>query len=92
MTDAVYKLNLPPETFVRVPHGDMQDFVAAVARASGLAADRAGLLGKLLTGNDLRGVFSHGTRQVCRYARMMRDGDLNVDPDVKVSARVRRAS
>ena len=84
MTDAVYKLNLPPETFVRVPHGDMQDFVAAVARASGLAADRAGLLGKLLTGNDLRGVFSHGSRQVCRYARMMRDGDLNVDPDVKV--------
>ena len=45
MTEAVYKLNLPPETFVRVPHGDMQDFVAAVARAAGLVADRADLLG-----------------------------------------------
>ena len=78
MSEAVYKLNLPPETFVRVAHGDMQDFVAAVARAAGLVADRAALLGELLTGNDLRGVFSHGTRQVCRYARMMRDGDLNV--------------
>ena len=63
MSEAVYKLNLPPETFVRVAHGDMQDFVAAVARAAGLVADRAALLGELLTSNDLRGVFSHGTRQ-----------------------------
>ena len=84
MSEAVYKLNLPPETFVRVAHGDMQEFVAAVARAAGLVADRAALLGKLLMGNDLRGVFSHGTRQVCRYARMMRDGELNVNPNVKV--------
>ena len=84
MTEAVYKLNLPPATFVYVPHGDMQGFVAAVARAAGLVADRADLLAELLTSNDLRGVFSHGTRQICRYARMMRDGDLNVNPAVKV--------
>lgn len=85
MTEAVYRLNLPPEKdFARVPHGDMRGFVAAVARASGLVADRADLLGELLTGNDLRGVFSHGTRQIARYARTMRDGGLNVNPDVAV--------
>ncbi len=85
MTEAVYKLNLPPdEDFVRVPHGDMQGFVAAVARESGLVADKADLLAELLTGSDLRGVFSHGTRQIARYAQMMRDGDLNVAPDVKI--------
>ena len=85
MAEAVYKLNLPPEgDFVRVPHGDMQRFVADVARASGLVADRADLLAELLTGSDLRGVFSHGTRQIARYAQRMRDGDLNVAPDVKV--------
>ena len=85
MAEAVYKLNLPPEQdFVRVRHGDMQDFVVSVARASGLVPDKADLLAELLTGNDLRGVFSHGTRQIARYARTMRDGDLNVDPDVKV--------
>ena len=84
MSETAYKLNLPPEDFVRVPYGDMQEFVASVARASGLVADRADLLGELLTGNDLRGVFSHGTRQIARYARTMRDGDLNVNPDVKV--------
>ncbi len=84
MTEAVYKLNLPPETFVRVPHGDVRAFAAALARASGLAADRADLLAGLLTANDLRGVFSHGTRLVARYARMMRGGDLNPAPDVKL--------
>ena len=85
MTEAVYKLNLPPdEDFVRVQHGDMQDFVASMARASGLVPDKADLLAELLTGNDLRGVFSHGTRQIARYARTMRDGDLNVNPDVRV--------
>ena len=85
MSEGVYKLNLPPdEDFVRVRHGDMQGFVASVARASGLVTDKADLLAELLTGNDLRGVFSHGTRQIARYARTMRDGDLNVDPDVKV--------
>ena len=85
MTEAVYKLNLPPdEDFVRVSHGDMQGFVASVARAAGLVPDKADLLAELLTGSDLRGVFSHGTRQIARYARTMRDGDLNVDPEVKV--------
>jgi LDH2 family malate/lactate/ureidoglycolate dehydrogenase len=85
MSEAVYKLNLPPdEDFVRVSHGDMQGFVASVARASGLVTDKADLLAELLTGNDLRGVFSHGTRQIARYARTMRDGDLNVNPEVKV--------
>ena len=84
MTDPVYKLNLPPETSLRVPHADMRAFVAAVARASGLAPGRADLLAELLTANDLRGVFSHGTRLLCRYARMMRDGDLNPAPDVKL--------
>ena len=84
MSGAVYKLNLPPETFVRVAHSDMRSFVATAARASGLVADRAALLAELLTANDLRGVFSHGTRQIARYARAMRDGNLNTAPDVKV--------
>ena len=84
MIEAVYKLNLPPETFVRVPYGEMEGFVAAVARGAGLVPDKADLLGELLTGNDLRGVFSHGTRQIVRYARTMLAGDLNVRPNVTV--------
>jgi len=40
------------------------------------------LLAALLTGNDLRGVFSHGTAQIATYAILMRDGRINNAPDV----------
>ncbi len=85
MEHTPYKLNLPPETCFRVDHADVRRFVAAVAKASGLVDDRAELLAELLTANDLRGVFSHGTRQIARYARSIRDGRLNADPEVRVA-------
>ena len=69
---------------MRVRHGDMQGFVASVARASGLVTDKADLLAELLTGNDLRGVFSHGNPP----DSALRSDDARrrpyVDPDVKV--------
>ena len=55
------------------------------------ASERAGvgetdrtLLAELLVRNDLRGVFSHGSRQVATYARDIRDGKLNPRPNVRV--------
>ncbi|MFA6107122.1 MAG: Ldh family oxidoreductase, partial [Candidatus Latescibacterota bacterium] len=54
----------------------------SAVQAVGLPVDRAALLADLLTTNDLRGVFSHGTRQVATYARLMRDGRLNPAPRV----------
>jgi len=84
MNESTYKLNFPPENAIRVPYAEMQKFVAAVAKASGLVEDRAELIAELLTGNDLRGVFSHGTRQIERYARNIRSGTVNPDPKVDV--------
>jgi LDH2 family malate/lactate/ureidoglycolate dehydrogenase len=83
-------MNRTPEEFVRVPHEEMHAFVASAAREVGLPRERATLLAELLTENDLRGVFSHGTRQLATYAgtgyaRMMRDGELNDDPAVEVA-------
>lgn len=75
-------MNLPPSEFVRVPHERLHAFVSAASRIVGLPDDKARLLADLLTGNDLRGVFSHGTRQIAAYARLMRDGKLNNRPDV----------
>lgn len=75
-------MNLPPSTFIRVSHSDLFEFVVASGRASGLPADKAELLAELLVANDLRGVFSHGTIQIAAYARLMRDGILNAQPDV----------
>ncbi len=75
-------MNIPPESFVRVPAADLRDFSVRLGRAAGLPVERAELLADLLTGNDLRGVVSHGTRQLATYARLFRDGMLNPEPDV----------
>jgi L-2-hydroxycarboxylate dehydrogenase (NAD+) len=77
-------MNLPPKEFISVPHQTLQQFVAAAAGAVGLPVAKADLLAQLLTTNDLRGVFSHGTTQIATYARLMRDGVLNRDPQVEI--------
>ena len=70
-------MNLPPKTFIRVPHHHLHAFTSQAAQMVGLPEDKAELLARLLTENDLRGVFSHGTRQIATYAILMRDGKLN---------------
>lgn len=77
-------MNRPPETFIQVPHQALHDFVARASQSVGLPADKAEMLAGLLVANDLRGVFSHGTRQIATYARLMRDGQLNASPNVRV--------
>jgi len=77
-------MNQPPSTFITVPHTAMQAFVTQLGQSVGLPADKAALLAELLTANDLRGVFSHGTTQMATYARLLRDGILNNQPDVQV--------
>ncbi|MHB0879093.1 MAG: Ldh family oxidoreductase [Anaerolineae bacterium] len=77
-------MNMPPEEFVPVPHERLEALVDAIGQAAGLPADKAALLARLLVGNDLKGVFSHGSRQIADYARLMRDGHLNPRPQVHV--------
>lgn len=77
-------MNRPPEQSLRVPHGQLHAFVSTAAQTVGLPADQAELLAGLLTVNDLRGVFSHGTQQIATYARLMRDGRLNDKPRLQV--------
>ena len=73
-------MNRPPDSGTRVPPAAMESFVAAVAEAAGLASDLSATLASLLTQNDLRGVWSHGTRQVATYARLLKAGTLNPRP------------
>ena len=79
-------MNMPPVEALRVAHRDLYDFVHLAATTVGLPSDKAALLAQLLVDNDLRGVFSHGTTQIATYARLMRDGILNNQPDVQVVA------
>ncbi len=74
-------MNQPPETFVRVPIKDLHTFVTQAGEAAGLPTAKAERLAGLLTDNDARGVFSHGTRQIATYARLLRDGRLNPDAE-----------
>ncbi len=75
-------MNRPPEEHIRVAAEDLCAFVAAAAQSVGLPQDKSELLADLLTKNDLRGVFSHGTQQIATYAILMRDGKLNNEPNV----------
>jgi LDH2 family malate/lactate/ureidoglycolate dehydrogenase len=77
-------MNNPPETAVRVPAAALEAFTAALARAGGMAQQRSAELADVLVGNDLRGNFSHGSRQVATYARLVRDGRLNGNPRLQV--------
>ena len=77
-------MNRPPEEHIRVPHQKLHTFVSTAVQTVGLPENKADLLAEMLTGNDLRGVFSHGTQQVATYAILMRDGKLNNVPDIKV--------
>lgn len=76
-------MNTSPQSFIRVPYQHMQAFVSQAGQTVGLPQDKADLLAELLTTNDLRGIFSHGTRQIATYARLMRDRLLNSDPQVR---------
>ncbi len=75
-------MNVPPRDHIRIDPTVLKQFVEDAATQVGLPPEKAALLAGWLTDNDLRGVFSHGTQQIATYARLMRDGVLNKDPNV----------
>ena len=77
-------MNVPPQEFIPVAPERMRAFVTDAFVKAGLAPENAGLLARLLVTNDLRGVFSHGTRQVPAYVEHFRAGRLNPRPQVAV--------
>ena len=77
-------MNVVPTEFVRVMPDGLRRFVSQVFAAVGVPKDQADLLADLLVATDLRGVFSHGTRQTVGYARLLREGKLNPRPQVRV--------
>ena len=77
-------MNTPPEEHISVEYQKLHAFVSTAAQTVGLPEDKAELLAGLLTTNDLRGIFSHGTQQIATYAILMRDGQLNKDPQTSV--------
>jgi LDH2 family malate/lactate/ureidoglycolate dehydrogenase len=79
-------MNTPPTDAIRVPHDLLREFVATVFQKVDLSEEDAGLLARLLVLNDLRGVFSHGTRQAPHYVDHFQAERLNPRPKVTVAA------
>jgi L-2-hydroxycarboxylate dehydrogenase (NAD+) len=79
-------MNHPPDQYVSVAPDALRQFVQSVFQKVGVPADKAAFLTGHLVQNDLRGVFSHGTRQIAHYAPDFRAGRLNPDPAIRVTA------
>ena len=77
-------MNVPPDEHINVSHQRLHAFVSTAAQTVGMRQERAEMLASLLTTNDLRGIFSHGTQQIATYAILMRDGKLNKDPQTSL--------
>ena len=78
-------MNQPPHEFERIAADRLRRFVSACLRAAGLRSDHGEQLAQLLTNSDLRGVRSHGSRQVPGYCMGLRDGMINPDPRLSVA-------
>ena len=76
--------NSPPEHGIRVPAAAMRSFMEKLFERAGLSPEDAQLLGGILTGCDLRCVFTHGTQAAASYLRHLRDGEINPRPRIKV--------
>ena len=75
-------MNTELKDFIKVESNKMKDLVSTIAQKAGMPEEKAEFLAELLVKNDLRGVFSHGSRQIAAYARIMRDGKINPNPQV----------
>jgi LDH2 family malate/lactate/ureidoglycolate dehydrogenase len=77
-------MNRPPEEFTRVMPDVLRSFLSEAFQKAGTSEPDADHIASLLVLTDLRGVFSHGTRQTPGYVQMMLDGKVNPRPNVRV--------
>jgi len=62
----------------------LERFVADVFAASGMSAEHAALVARVLVWADRRGMGSHGVMRVARYLDLIRAGDMNPRPQMKL--------
>ncbi|MFC7677669.1 Ldh family oxidoreductase [Paenibacillus sp. GCM10028914] len=76
-------MNVEPKDSIRIMPDQLRSLVTSFARKAGMSHERSEFLADLLVMNDLRGVFSHGSQQIATYARIMRDGLIHPNPEVR---------
>ena len=68
---------------VRITAEELREFAREVLRSVGMSEEDATVVGNCLVDVDLRGVKSHGTRQLKRYVREFQEGELNPTPKIR---------
>ena len=76
--------NYPPIHGIRVPAEDMARLAGELFETEGVTAEDAAFVADLLVLNDLRCVYSHGTRTLPYYLEHFRHGSVNPRPRVRV--------
>ena len=71
-----------PQDAKRIMPDLLRDFATEVLRKVHLPAGDAALIARYLVDVDLRGVVSHGTRQLQRYVAEFREGRINPHPEI----------
>ena len=77
-------MNVPPTDGIQVPVEDLRELVASIFKKVSIPGDHAQRIADLLIDTELRGVVSHGVRQVERYVRSYQEGKTNTHPKVRV--------
>ena len=78
-------MNRPPDSFTPIDAAVLGAFVRNLYERVGVDYEQAAFLTDLLVTNDLRGVFSHGTRQTLAYVRHFRERQLNPAPVLRIA-------
>lgn len=74
----------PAADAVRVRTESLQHFVAELYKRVPIPEEHADLIAHLLVETQMRGVFTHGLRQVERYLSSFQGGTLNTHPRTRV--------
>ncbi|WP_422659915.1 Ldh family oxidoreductase [Paenibacillus sp. EC2-1] len=76
-------MNVEPKDGIRILPEKLRELITSIAQKAGMSHERSEFLADMLVMNDLRGVFSHGSVQIATYARIMRDGLIHPNPQVR---------
>ena len=76
--------NIPPLKGIRVPSSVLSQFIVDMFTEVGTSRGHAERMADLLVQTDLRGVHSHGSHKIIDYINMMREGRVNISPEVTV--------
>ena len=76
-------MNRPPEEFIRIAEEALLKFGVACFKKSGIDQGHAELFTRLLVNADLRGVRSHGSRNVNGYCNAFELGNANPQPNIE---------